>query len=67
VDVANIASVSPATVSRWTPGGAVPHPKMQFIISDLRYGVDLLAQVYGPQETRLWLYSRHRLLEGKRH
>jgi transcriptional regulator with XRE-family HTH domain len=66
MDVANIASVSPATVSRWASGGAFPHPKTQLVISDLRYVVDRLAEFYSPQETRLWLYSKHRLLEGKR-
>lgn len=66
MDVANIASVSPTTVSRWTSGGAFPHPKTQLLISDLRYVVDCLAEFYSPQETRLWLYSKHRLLEGKR-
>ena len=66
MDVANIAAVSPATVSRWTSGGAFPHPKTQLVISDLRYVVDRLAEFYSPQETRLWLYSKHRLLDGKR-
>jgi len=66
MDVANIASVSPATVSRWSSGGAFPHPKTQLVISDLRYVVDRLAEFYSPQETRLWLYSKHRLLDGKR-
>jgi hypothetical protein len=28
--------------------------------------VDLLAELYTPQETRLWLYSKHRLLGGTR-
>ena len=65
-DVANIAAVSPATVSRWTSGKALPHPKMQLVISDLRYVVDRLAEFYTPEETRLWLYARHRLLNGKR-
>jgi transcriptional regulator with XRE-family HTH domain len=65
-DVANIASVSPATVSRWTAGKAMPHPKTQLVISDLRYVVDRLAEFYTPDETRLWLYSKHRLLEGER-
>jgi uncharacterized protein (DUF2384 family) len=65
-DVANIASVSPATVSRWTSGKALPHPKTQLVISDLRYVIDRLAEFYTPEETRLWLYSRHRLLDGKR-
>jgi len=31
-DIANIASVSPATVSRWTAGKALPHPKTQLVI-----------------------------------
>ena len=65
-DVANIASVSPATVSRWTTGSSSPHPKMQLLISDLRYVVDRLAELYTPEETRIWLYSKHRLLEGAR-
>ena len=65
-DVANIAAVSPATVSRWTSGASFPHPKTQLLISDLRYVVDRLAELYDPEETRVWLYSRHRLLNGER-
>src|SRR5437868_6855542 len=65
-DVANIAAVSPATVSRWTSGKAFPHPKTQLLISDLRYVVDRLADFYSPDETRIWLYSKHRLLNGER-
>jgi transcriptional regulator with XRE-family HTH domain len=65
-DVANIAAVSPATVSRWTSGKALPHPKTQLLISDLRYVVDRLAELYTPDETRIWLYSKHRLLNGQR-
>ena len=66
IDVANIAEVSPATVSRWTAGKAWPHPKTQLVISDLRYVVDRLSEFYSPEETRLWLYSKHRLLDGQR-
>jgi transcriptional regulator with XRE-family HTH domain len=66
VDVANIASVSPATVSRWTTGSALPHPKTQLVISDLRYVVDRLAELYSPEQIRIWLYSKHRLLAGQR-
>ena len=65
-DVANIAAVSPATVSRWSSGKAFPHPKMQLLISDLRYVVDRLAEFYSPEEARVWLYSKHRLLNGER-
>src|SRR6202049_2227690 len=66
MDVANIAAVSPATVSRWTAGKAFPHPKTQLLISDLRYVVDRLAEFYSPDETRIWLYARHPLLNGER-
>ena len=66
IDVANVASVSPATVSRWTAGKAFPHPKTQRLISDLRYVVERLAEFYSPDETRIWLYSKHRLLDGER-
>jgi transcriptional regulator with XRE-family HTH domain len=65
-DVANIAAVSQATVSRWTSGASFPHPKTQLLISDLRYVVDRLAEIYDPEETRLWLYAKHRLLGGER-
>ncbi len=66
VDVANIADVSKATVSRWTTGKATPHPKTQLILSDLRYVVDRLAEFYNPDETRAWLFSRNDLLDGAR-
>jgi transcriptional regulator with XRE-family HTH domain len=65
-DVANIASVSPATVACWTAGEGRPDPQTQLVISDLRYIVDRLAEFYTPDETRLWLYSKHHLLNGER-
>jgi transcriptional regulator with XRE-family HTH domain len=66
MDVANIAAVSPATVSNWTSGKAFPDPKTQLLISDLRYVVDRLTEFYSPDETRIWLYSKHRLLNSER-
>jgi transcriptional regulator with XRE-family HTH domain len=65
-DVANITAVSQATVSRWAAGKASPHPKTQLVISDLKYVVDRLAEFYSPEETRIWLYARHPLLDGQR-
>src|ERR1700761_5897685 len=65
-DVANMTSVSPATVSRWTQGKAFPQPKTQLVISDLRYVVDRLAGFYSPDETRIWLYAKPPLLGGRR-
>ena len=64
VDLANIADVSKATISRWSSGKATPHPKTQLVLSDLRYIVDRLAEFYSPDETRVWLYSRNELLGG---
>lgn len=66
VDVANIADVSKATVSRWSTGKASPQPRTQLVLSDLRYVVDRLAEFYTPDETRVWLYSRNALLSGER-
>ncbi len=65
-DVANLAEVSPATVSRWSSGQAMPNPHTQLVIADLKYVVDRLSDFYTPEETRLWLYARHQLLEGNR-
>src|SRR6195952_1185355 len=65
-DVAKIESLSPRLGSRWRAVKARPHPKTQLVISDLRYVVDRLAEFYTPDETRLWLYSKHRLLNDQR-
>lgn len=65
VDVANIADVSKATVSRWSTGKAAPHPRTQLILSDLRYVVDRLDEFYSPDETRIWIISRNELLNGE--
>ncbi len=65
-DIANIADVSAATVSRWRTGKAVPHPRTQLIIADLRYVVDRLSDLYTPDETRVWLHARNALLDGER-
>ena len=65
-DIANIVSVSPATVSRWSSGKATPDLKTQTVIAELRYVVDRLADFYSPDETRLWLHAAHPMLKGER-
>lgn len=65
VDVANVASVSKATVSRWSSGTAVPQTSTQLVLSDLRCVVDKLAEFYAPDEARTWLYSRNNTLDGR--
>ena len=66
VDVANVADVSKATASRWSTGKASPPLRTQLVLSDLRYVVESLSEFYTPDETRLWLYSIHPLLENRR-
>ena len=65
-DIANIASVSPATVSRWSSGKGTPELKTQTMIAELRYVVDRLREFYTADETRLWLHTRHPMLDGAR-
>jgi len=65
-DIANIVSVSPATVSRWSSGQATPDLKTQTVIAELRYVVDRLGDFYTPDETRLWLHASHPMLKGAR-
>jgi Bacterial regulatory proteins, lacI family/Protein of unknown function (DUF2384) len=65
-DIANIAHVSKATVSRWINGALKPHARTQLILSDLHYVVGRLQEFYNPEEVRTWLYARHPQLEGER-
>lgn len=65
-DIANIVSVSPATVSRWSSGKATPDLKTQTVIAELRYVVDRLSEFYSSDETRLWLHTSHPMLNGER-
>lgn len=66
VDVANIARVSKATVTRWSAGTHSPHPRTQLVLSDLRYVVVKLAEFHTRDEIRLWLNARNDLLDGRR-
>ncbi len=66
IDIANITHVSKATVSRWKNGTIKPHPRTQFVLSDLHYVVGRLEEYYTPDEIRIWLYARHPQLDGER-
>ena len=65
-DIANIADVSTATVSRWANGKASPHPRTQLVLSDLHYIVGRLREYYTAEEIRMWLFARHPQLGGER-
>jgi transcriptional regulator with XRE-family HTH domain len=66
VDVANVAHVSKATVSRWFSGKVAPQPRTQLILSDLHYVAGRLREFYEPDEIRVWLYAKNHLLNGER-
>ncbi len=66
VDIANIAEVSKATVSRWKAGDIKPQPRSELILSDLHYIVGRLRDFYTANEIRTWLYARHPQLDGER-
>lgn len=64
VDVANLLGTRPETVSRWNQGKAFPRPEAQHTLLELEYIVEQLSDFYEPQEARLWLFSRQKLLNG---
>lgn len=64
VDVANLLGTRPETVSRWNRGKAFPRPEAQQLLLELEYIVDQLSDFYEPQEARLWLFTRQKLLDG---
>jgi hypothetical protein len=65
VDVANVLQIRPETVSRWNQGKAFPRPEAEKTLLDLEYVVEQLADIYSPDEARLWLFSRQKLLAGQ--
>lgn len=65
IDVANVLGLRPETVSRWNQGKAFPQPEAEKTLLELEYIIDELSDFYEPQEARLWLFSRQKLLDGR--
>lgn len=65
VDIANVIGARPETVSRWNQGKAFPRSDAQKLLLELEFIVDQLSDFYEPQEARLWLFSRQKLLGGR--
>jgi transcriptional regulator with XRE-family HTH domain len=65
IDVANVLGLRPETVSRWNQGKAFPQPDAERTLLELEYIIDELSDFYDPQEARLWLFSRQKLLNGE--
>lgn len=64
-DVANILGIRPETVTRWNKGKAFPRAEAERVLLDLEYIVDQLSDFYEPNEARVWLFSRQRVLGGE--
>ena len=65
IDVANVLGLRPEQVSRWNQGKAFPQPEKERTLLELEYIIDELSDFYDPQEARLWLFSRQKLLGGQ--
>jgi transcriptional regulator with XRE-family HTH domain len=65
IDVANVLGLRPEQVSRWNQGKAFPQPEKERTLLELEYIIDELSDFYDPQEARLWLFSRQKLLDGQ--
>ena len=64
-DIATVTGAQPETVSKWNQSKAVPRPDAQRRLLDLDYIVDQLTDLYAqPDEIKLWLFSRQKLLGG---
>jgi transcriptional regulator with XRE-family HTH domain len=63
-EIAQLLDTTPQTVSRWQQDRGGPQPaKLQQLLT-LEWLADQLREFYEPDEARLWLFSRHRLLAG---
>ena len=63
-EVAQILDTTPQTVSRWQTGKSQPRFGTLERLLLLEYVLDRLSDFYPPDEARLWLFARHRLLDG---
>lgn len=65
-EIAELLDTTPQTVSRWQQGRVDPQPAKLHQLLALEWLTTQLAEFYEPGDARLWLYSPHRLLAGRR-
>lgn len=63
-DIAQLLATTPQTVSRWQTGRTEPQREQLQKLLALEWLIGQLAELYSPDEARLWLFSPHRLLGG---
>ena len=64
-EVSKLLNTTPETVSRWNTGRTEPQPTSRDQILRLEWLVSELAELYPPQEAKLWLFSPHKQLKGE--
>lgn len=65
-EVAQLLNTTPETVSRWRTGRTEPQPDRRDNLLRLEWLVTELAELYPPEEAKLWLFSHHKRLDGQR-
>lgn len=65
-EIAEMLNTTPQTVSRWQQGRVDPLPAKLHQLLALEWLAAQLAEFYEPGDARLWLYSPHKLLDGRR-
>jgi len=65
-EVAQLLSTTPQTIYRWRSGQVEPQTNHLRRILDLAFAAEELGELYAPDEARLWLFERNKLLDLKR-
>jgi uncharacterized protein (DUF2384 family) len=65
-EVAELLGTTPQTVHRWRKAQVDPQSDHLRRILDVHFVVDELAELYEPDEARVWLHAPNRLLGNKR-
>ncbi len=64
-EIAQLLATTPTTVSRWSTGRVQPQGERLQLLLTLEWIVEQLSELFEPEEARLWLFSPHRLLDGR--
>jgi hypothetical protein len=56
----------PETISRWNTGRNQPQGDSLHKLLELEFIVQRLMELYTPEEARLWIFGRHKALNGER-
>lgn len=65
-DVAELLDTAAETISRWRKGRTEPQRPSRDRLLQLHWLVSELSELYRPDEARLWLFSQHKMLDGRR-